>query len=316
MQAEIPVLMLTTQKSCIGGSTPQALYLWKLQGIGSSSRSDGDVATEHAGVLRSIRTLFRVGPVGGLTDAQLLERFVDQHGEAAELAFEALVVRHGPMVLRVCRHVLRDPHDVADAFQATFLVLMRHAGSIRQRNSVASWLYGVSHRVASRARADLARRHAHECRAAAMAPEAYLPDDDRNDVRSLLHEEIDRLPEKYRAPIVLCYLENLTHEAAAHHLGWPVGTVRGRLARARDVLRTRLTRRGSVFSTAAFIAFMTQRSAFAAVPPRLLDATVQAATRLVEHKMAAGALTASVAALMEGVGKTMFLAKLRRMAAA
>jgi RNA polymerase sigma factor (sigma-70 family) len=177
--------------------------------------------TRYGDTLRHIHTLFNVGTVGGLTDGQLLERFTTCTGEAAELAFAALVERHGPMVLRVCQSVLREPHDAQDAFQATFLILVRKAGSIRKRDSLASWLHGVAGRVAACSRAATARRHRHERRAAEGAL-TVVDDKDRDDLASVLHSELDRLPEKYRAPIVLCYLESLTHEQAAQKLNWPV----------------------------------------------------------------------------------------------
>jgi RNA polymerase sigma factor (sigma-70 family) len=161
-----------------------------------------------------LRTLFRLGVVGGLSDGRLLDQFATGHREDAEAAFRALVERHGPMVLRACRVVLGDPHDAEDVFQATFLVLARRAGSIRDRGSVASWLHKIAWRIAVRARAATARRREVErqsTRAAAgkiIDPERYLLD-------MILHEELVRLPDKYRTPIVLCYLEGLTHERAA-----------------------------------------------------------------------------------------------------
>ncbi|MHB1558599.1 MAG: RNA polymerase sigma factor, partial [Isosphaeraceae bacterium] len=165
-------------------------------------------------VPRSLEALFDSGVVGDLPDGQLIERFTARHREAAELAFHALVDRHGPMVLRVCRRVLDDPNDAEDAFQATFLVFLRRAGSIRERASVASWLHGVAHRVASRARVESARRRRIERRG--VRPEVSHDDHAaRLDLESLVDEELTRLPEKYRAPVVLCYLEGLTHESAA-----------------------------------------------------------------------------------------------------
>jgi RNA polymerase sigma factor (sigma-70 family) len=185
--------------------------------------------------LREIQTLFGAGSAAGLTDGQLLERFADRRGEGSEAAFSALMQRHGPMVLRVCREALRDTHAAEDAFQATFLVLARRAGAIRKTESVGPWLYGVALRVASCARASEARRRARDRRGARMDA-AYNDDLDRRDDGPAIHEEIGRLPEKYRAAVVLCYLEGLTHEQAARQLGWPVGTVRTRLSWAREKL--------------------------------------------------------------------------------
>ena len=178
---------------------------------------------------------------GNLSDAQLLDGFLARSGEAAEAAFEALVARHGPMVLDVCSNVLRDSHDAQDAFQATFLVLASRAGSIRRRDALAGWLLGVARRVALRSRTDLARRRAYEGRAAEMKTDLQQ---DRAESWPELHEEIGRLPERYREPVVLCYLEGLSTDAAALRLGCPEGTVLSRLSRARERLQGRLTRRG------------------------------------------------------------------------
>src|SRR6516165_3140944 len=164
------------------------------------------------------------------SDAILLDRFVEQWDQAA---FRDLVGRHGPMVLGVCRRILRDPHAADDAFQATFLLLVRKAGSVRKRGSVGPWLYGVARRVALEARGAASRRHV----PAPLDPEAALVDDhdglERDELHAVLHEELGRLPEKYRDPIVLCYIEGLPHEAVARQLGCPLGTVRTRIARGR-----------------------------------------------------------------------------------
>jgi RNA polymerase sigma factor (sigma-70 family) len=191
--------------------------------------------------LRHLCTLFRVGVVGDLTDGQLLERFVAGRDESAEAGFAALVERHGPMVLRVCRQILGDEHDAEDAFQATFLILARRAGAVRKRESVASWLYGIAHRVARRSRADSARRLEHERRRAAMNTMESSDDTNRNPSVAWpeLHEEVDRLPEKYREAIVLCYLEGLTTAAAARRLACAQRTIMSRLSRGRNRLRQR-----------------------------------------------------------------------------
>ena len=195
---------------------------------------------------RHLGRLFGAGSAVGLTDGELLERFAHRRDEAAEAAFETLLARHGAMVLTVCRQVLGDPHAAEDAFQATFLVVVRRAGSLRVREpgSLGPWLYGVAYRIALKARQGAARRRAREHRVA-------VPDVDRSsaaiehgELQALLHDEVNRLPAKYRAPVVLCYFEGRTHDEAAAVLQWPVGTVRGRLARARGLLRARLDRRG------------------------------------------------------------------------
>jgi RNA polymerase sigma factor (sigma-70 family) len=199
-----------------------------------------------------MQVLFGVGTCAGMSDGQLLERFLAGRDEAGDLAFEALAARHGPMVMRVCRNVLDDPHDVHDAFQAVFLVLARRATAIRDRQSVGSWLHGVAMRVCARARVAAIRRQIRDRRtigaaqtlAAAVSNQDDVSPLERNDQAEVVHEELSRLPEKYRTPVVLCYLEGLTHDEAAARLSWPVGTVRSRLARARDRLRNRLSCRG------------------------------------------------------------------------
>ncbi len=187
-----------------------------------------------------MQALFIVGTCAGLTDGQLLERFMAGRDEAGELAFEALVRRHGPMVMRVCKSALHDPQDVHDAFQAVFLVLATRANGIRDRQSVGSWLYGVAVRVSARARIAAIRRQIRDRRTigAGQALAAVIPAPhaisavEQRDQAGVVHQELNRLPEKYRAPVVLCYLEGLTHDEAAARLRWPVGTVRSRLARA------------------------------------------------------------------------------------
>ncbi len=159
-----------------------------------------------------LHRLFHLGAVGMMSDAQLLDRFVSRRDEAA---FEELVNRHGPMVLRVCRGVLGDDHDAEDAFQAVFLVLARRGLLIRRRESLASWLFGVAHRVAARARRSLARRRRHEARAALDGSAVSEPIRDDEPDLFALHQEIDRLPERLRTPVVLCYFQGLTCAAAA-----------------------------------------------------------------------------------------------------
>ncbi|HEV3165828.1 MAG TPA: sigma-70 family RNA polymerase sigma factor [Isosphaeraceae bacterium] len=264
------------------------------------------MASGHQGaILHYVHRLFQTGSVAGLGEGQLLERFVAWRDEAA---FEALVARHGPMVLAVCRRILRDERDVEDAFQATFLILVRRAGSIQQRELLGNWLYGVAHRVAVRARAQTVRRRTFE--KVGLEPElaAETTDQLETDERSLLLDEVRRLPTQYRASVVLCHLEGLTHEQAAEHLRCPVGTVRSRLARARKLLRSRLIRRGVVVSAGAVGSMLAEQGAMGAVPRVLLHSTVKAAA---EHVAGPAAVSAAVAALAEGVVKTMFLSKLK-----
>jgi RNA polymerase sigma factor (sigma-70 family) len=265
--------------------------------------------------LRCLRTLFNVGAAAGLTDGQLLEQFVARRGESAELAFAALVERHGPMVLRVCRSVLRDEHESQDAFQATFLVLAGLAGSLWVRDSLGPWLYRVARRAAVRAKRASDRRQAAEQRAAELAVRSAV--DPGPDDLGVLYEEIDRLPGRYRVPIVLCDVEDHSHEEAARHLGWPVGTVKSRIARGRLRLKMRLTRRGLGVPAGLLTAGVFAKESRATPPVPLVDATVQAATRFAAGSAtAAGSVTVAVAALTEGVLMTMFLTKARMIALA
>ena len=204
------------------------------------------MAGRQVAVLTSIGQLFHSGPVAGLDDGQLLERFVARRDEAA---FAALVALHGPMVLGVCRRMLRDGHDVEDAFQATFLVLVKRAGSIRDPGRLGPWLHGVARRVAMRARAEAARRRSHQDLSgpAVVAEEPAVRPASRaegDDVLGVIDEEVARLPSRYRDAVVLCDLEGRSYAEAARRLSCPMGTLQSRLARGRARLRTRLVRRG------------------------------------------------------------------------
>jgi RNA polymerase sigma factor (sigma-70 family) len=225
---------------------------------------------------RQLETLFRLGTLGGLSDAHLLERFLVHRGEDAEAAFAAVVERHGPMVLRVCRRILADPNDAEDAFQVTFLVLARKACSIARRALLANWLYGVAVRSAREVRKNAARRRAREEPMHNMQPAQSRPAEESGELRCQIDEELSRLPDSFRAPVVLCDLEGMTHKEAAAILGVPVGTVSSRLVRARDLLRPRLARRGLDPSDAD----PPRDSTPMAVPPALIAATSRAAVRL------------------------------------
>jgi RNA polymerase sigma factor (sigma-70 family) len=229
-------------------------------------------------VVRDLEQVFGQGTTTGLSEGQLLRRFVARRDESA---FSTLVSRHGPMVLGVCRRVLGTLPDADDAFQATFLVLLRRATALRDAYSLGPWLYGVAWRVASRARPASARRRVEEGKAATARPEGAEPDcsADERELRTVLDEEINRLPEKYRRPIVLCYVEGLTQEAAARQLGWKTGVLRGRLDRARLRLRGRLARRGLAPAASLALAELLGPSAKAAVPAALLTATLAVAGR-------------------------------------
>ncbi len=202
-----------------------------------------------APVLRDVISLYRGDSAAGLTDEGLLRRFLDglDDGEpdVADAAFAALMGRHGPMVLGVCRRALDDPNDVDDAFQATFLVLVRRARTVRIEGSLGRWLYGVARKVAARARSESGRRRSR----LGVDPTTHAdpsPADhpDRAEVSVAIDEELARLPERYRAPILLCGLDGLSYEEAAGRLRWPVGTLKSRLSRGRERLAARLTRRG------------------------------------------------------------------------
>src|SRR5262245_61314253 len=206
----------------------------------------------------------RVQALRMLPDAQLLKLFALHRNEAA---FEALLHRHGPLVFGVCRQLLFDEQDAEDAFQATFLVLARKAGSISRRSLLAHWLYGVAIRVAARARKNLFRRRVVERQDFDFSAVADAGRSADPDLAPVLHEEVRRLPDKYRGPVLLCYLEGKTNEEAASQLQWPVGTVKTRLDKAREMLRTRLARRG-VALTAGLLAANTVT---AEVPAALLD---------------------------------------------
>lgn len=262
--------------------------------------------TAASPILQLIRQVVQDGKVRELPDQDLLQRFHSQHDEAA---FHTLLRRHGPMVLDVCRGVLGDGPDTEDAFQATFLVLAQKAGSIRQRASLGSWLHGVAHRTALKARAQSAARQKHEARApvrqASQADELSW-----REVRQVLHEELEGIPERYREPLVMCYLEGATHQRAAARLGLAERTVRGRLERARELLRQRLVRRGlgpaGVLALAAWPA-----AGSAAVPAVLASSTVKVASSIAAGRAAASVVSARVAALTEGVLKAMLLSKIK-----
>jgi RNA polymerase sigma factor (sigma-70 family) len=264
---------------------------------------------QWGGVFRQVQRLFQGGSVSGLTECQLLERFASDRDE---LAFGALLARHGPMVLGVCRGVLDDPNDVDDAFQATFLVLVKKAGALRDGDRLAQWLYGVARKVSLRARSAANRKKARERPGAEEAADPHPTlDADLRELQSLIREEVDRLSSNDRMAVVLCYLEGLTHEEAADRLGWPVGTVKGRLSRARDKLRERLTRRGVALPAAA-VASTIASNASAAVPPALIRSTTLAAIELATGKtLTAGIVSAHAITLMEGAIGTMFTTKLK-----
>jgi RNA polymerase sigma factor (sigma-70 family) len=263
-------------------------------------------------VRRQLSTLFNIGAVRELTDGQLLERFSTGPGEVAELAFEALVERHGAMVLRVCRAHLADPHDTEDAFQATFLILVKKARNLWVRDSLGPWLHQVAFRTASCARSNASRRRRHEQRVAEMAATFHSSENETSsELERVLHEEINRLPECYRVPIVLCDLEAFTCEEAARRMGCPVGTVKSWRFRGRQRLRDRLIRLG-LAPSAVLGATIAPDGARGAVTEEI----VRNAMRALSEWMTAGEVSASVRILVKGVLKTMIIGKLRMTAAA
>ncbi len=261
---------------------------------------------------RSIRALFTAGTVGGMSDAELLDRFAARDGDRddAETAFAGLVERHGPTVLRVCKAVLRDVHDAEDAVQATFLILALKAGSIRRSDTLASWLYSVAYNVASTARTSAKRRRTHEWNAARSRAWA-ITDSGSDDLGATILEELDRVPQRYRTVLVLCCVEGLTMEQAAQRMRRPVGTVKSRLARGRELLRTRLVRRG-LAPSAGMMAFSSFGDAATAIlPGALATSTVRlAVTMAAARPLAFGAAPAAVMRLAKRGMRAMFLGKL------
>ena len=241
-------------------------------------------------------------------DRQLLERFV---ADADPCAFEALVERHGPVVLGVCTRVLGGVHDAEDAFQATFLVLVRKASSIRAPGSLGPWLYGVAYRTALKAKAQALKRQKLEKPLVDVAAPAIGDRVILDDLRAVLDEEVNCLPAKYRVPFVLCYLQGKTNAQAAKMLGCAQGTIFSRLARARERLQKRLGRRLAIPS-GVFASFLTQSTASEAVPVSYSLSTSKAALAFAAGKAAvAGTSSAPAAALAEGVLRAMFLTKLK-----
>jgi RNA polymerase sigma factor (sigma-70 family) len=257
-----------------------------------------------APVLQRLRRAARGPEPAGLTDARLLDLFL---GERDEAAFEALVVRHGPMVLGVCRRVLRDPHEAEDAFQATFLVLAKKAASVSPREMVGNWLHGVAHRTALKAKALAARRFAKERQVRDVPRPEPIDQDALDDLRARLDRELGRLPAKYRAAVVLCDLEGTPRREAAAQLGLAEGTLSSRLCRGRQLLARRLAGRGQGVVPAA----LAEACAPAPVPAPLLVSTVKAATLVAGGQAVTAAVTAKVAALTEGVLQAMSLTKLK-----
>jgi RNA polymerase sigma factor (sigma-70 family) len=256
-------------------------------------------------VVRHIRKIADVQMLAEATDGQLVDRFVCEHEESA---FAMLLRRHGPMVLGVCRSVLGHREDAEDVFQATFLLLARKARSIRKRESVASWLHGVAYRLAVRAREQRTLRRFYETDACTMRGTNPRVEEAWEELRPLLHEEMDKLPAKYRTALLLYYWEGKTQAEVARQLGCPLGTIQSRLGRGRKLLQERLTQRGLAFSAGSFVAFLIAETASTMIRTPFLDATRNAC---LQFAMGRSLVSAPVAALVEGGLHAMLWAKLR-----
>ena len=264
------------------------------------------------GVLRRIQRLTGLKELDASSDGELLELFVKERDEGA---FEVLLERHGPMVLGVCRRVLQHAQDVDDAFQATFLVFLRKATSIRPREMVGNWLYGVAFRTALKAKSMAAKRKLKENQGNTMKRQTPLAGDTWEDLQPVLDEELERLPDKYRSLIVLCDLEGKPRKEVAEKLQLAEGTLSSRLATARQMLAKRLARRGISLTAGALAALITENVASASVPSALASATLKAVHAVAAGGVTAGAVSSSVSALSEGVLKAMFLTKLKSLVA-
>jgi RNA polymerase sigma factor (sigma-70 family) len=263
-------------------------------------------------VIRHLRRAVLMQDGADRMDGELLASFIDEKDEAA---FEALVRRHGPMVLSVCHRIVRNHHDAEDAFQATFLVLARKASSIRPRAMVANWLHGVACRTAMKAKTMTAKRRVRETNVTQMPESEAAPQDQWHDLQPVIDQELSGLPENYRLPIILCDLEGKSIKDATQQLGWPQGTLAGRLARARKLLAKRLTQRGVVLSGGALAVVLAEKAASASVSLALAVSTTMAAVAVAAGQAAAPSLvSAKVAILMEGVIKGMLLTKLKTVA--
>jgi RNA polymerase sigma factor (sigma-70 family) len=265
-------------------------------------------------ILHLIRRVVEDHHVKHLTDQELLCRFSSVQDEAA---FHGLLRRHGSMVLDVCRNVLGNDADAEDAFQATFLILVHKAAAIRKQASVGSWLYGVAYRTALKARAHSAKRQMHETRAHGPSPSGASDELGWREIWQVLHEELNRLSESYRAPLVLCYLEGKTQKEAATLLGVSKATVNNRLEHGLALLRCRLVERGLGWLPVLVVAALPAATASAKVSAVLSSATVQAAKKVAAgQSTAGGVISAKVATLTQEVLKAMLLTKLKTNTAA
>jgi RNA polymerase sigma factor (sigma-70 family) len=256
------------------------------------------MAWRTGAVLRHLRTLAAEHGADNPSDQALVERYATSREEAA---FEALVRRHAPLVWRVCREVTGHEQDAEDAFQAAFLVLARQPGSVRKRSSLASWLYGVAYRVALRARAQATRRAAPPHGDGTMARADALGEVTRREEQRILHEELNRLAEKYRAPLMLCYLQGMTQDEAARQLAWSINTFRRRLGRGRGLLQARLERRGLGLAAVLGGAALAPAAKGAALPAGLMTLTIHAAQAFATRSAAVTGASTRAATLAEAV---------------
>jgi RNA polymerase sigma factor (sigma-70 family) len=254
-----------------------------------------------------LERIFQGETVAGLSEWQLLTRYLEHRDE---LAFAALVARHGPMVMGTCRRMLSRGADAEDAFQATFLVLVRRARSLGPRDAIGPWLHGVAARVSMRARSQAARRTRVEPDAGELTAVPDWRTSTDGEVAAILDQEVSRLPDKYRSPVVLCYLEGLTHEDAARQLNWPVGSVKGRLARARDLLRSRLLRRG-IAPAAAILGSSIGREASAAFNREVFEQTVSHCMSVTLGHATVDAVSVSIGSLVKGALSAMIIEKVK-----
>src|SRR5262245_14772299 len=265
-----------------------------------------------AELIQQLRRVVLLRDGAGLTDGQLLDAYISRRDETA---LAALVQRHGPMVWGVCRRVLGNYHDAEDAFQATFLVLVRRAASVTPREMVANWLYGVAHQAALKARATIGARKARERQVVELPEPAAAEPAPWDELLPLLDEELSRLPDNYRAVIVLCDLEGKTRKEVARQLGIPEGSVGGWVARARVMLAKRLSQRGVTLAGGTLAAILAQNVASARVPALVVSNTIKVASFLAARQAVPGLISVRVAALTEGVLKAMFLTRLKRVMA-
>ncbi len=260
-------------------------------------------------LLRHIRMLATQADVERLSDRELLKRFTAERDQAA---FANLMRRHGPMVHGVCRRVLRQAQDAEDVFQATFLVLAQKSSALRWQESVGNWLHGVAYRLALKVKTRAAKRNAKQSRVRQPPVNDLLDEVTVREAQTILDEELARLPENYRAPIVLCCLEGKARDEAARHLGWPMGLVKARLEEGRKRLRRRLIRRGFTLAAGLTAVLLAEGVTPAAVPVALADSTVRAALLFAARSApAAGLVSAEVAALVKEATKAMLVTKLK-----